>query len=216
MKAVAAPGGISERFLSLLDEERLAERCVLDVGTGSGRLAFRLAPACRRVVGLDRDPGLIAQARRRAEALAAANAEFHVADVEREEYGRFAPDLVTAHLCVSDAVIERASRALHRGDCLAMVAFHVDQWRESGQVSRFAYDEGAMRRTLEALAFDVEALEVDRHERRFGTAAQALRAVADLEARWRADGRWPRYVDFLAAGGRTLTRSHLIVKARRR
>jgi hypothetical protein len=30
-----------------------------------------------------------------------------------------------------------------------------------------------------------------------------------------ADGRWFRYIKFLEEGGRTLTRAHLIVKARR-
>jgi hypothetical protein len=36
-----------------------------------------------------------------------------------------------------------------------------------------------------------------------------------LEDRWKADGRWFRYIAFLESGGRTLTRSHLLVKARR-
>jgi len=44
---------------------------------------------------------------------------------------------------------------------------------------------------------------------------QGLAAAVGLEDKWRADGRWFRYIAFLEQGGRTLTRAHLIVKARR-
>src|SRR5436309_2067860 len=50
--------------------------------------------------------------------------------------------------------------------------------------------------------------------RRAGPAG--LAAVVGLEDKWRSDGRWFRYIKYLEEGGRTLTRSHLIVKARRR
>jgi hypothetical protein len=96
-----------------------------------------------------------------------------------------------------------------------MVSFHVDQWRETGKVSRFAYDEARMRTTLESYGFTVEALEVEREVRRFGSVEEGLAAAVGLEDRWKADGRWHRYITFLESGGRTLTRSHLIVKARR-
>ena len=90
-----------------------------------------------------------------------ANVELHEADVEREEYGRWEPDLVTAHLCASDAIVERASRALRPGCCLGMVAFHVDQWRETGKVSRVAYDEARMDAALRRAGLVPEAVEVE-------------------------------------------------------
>ena len=207
--------GVSSRFLSLLAQEDLASLRVLDVGCGAGRVALALAPAARWVVGLDREAELIVEARRRAERAALANAEFHVADVEKDEYGAWTPGLVTAHLCASDAIIERAGRALAGGGCLAVVAFHVDQWRETGKVSRFAYDEDRLRAALERAGFSVEAVEVEQSVRRFQSLEEALAAAVGLEERWRADGRWFRYIAFLESGGRTLTRSHLIAKARR-
>ena len=138
-----------------------------------------------------------------------------MADVEADEYDPWRPDVVTAHLCASDAIIERAARALPPGGRLAMVAFHVDQWKETGKVSRFAYDEARLRAALERAGLKVEALEVEGEVQRFGSVEEALAAAVGLEERWRADGRWFRYIEFLESGGRTLTRSHLIAKARR-
>ena len=206
--------GVSFRFLDLLAGEPLDGSRVLDVGCGSGRLSLALAPASKWVVGLDRDAAAIQEARRRASEASLANIEFHEADGDRDSYRPWRPDLVTAHLCASDAIVERAADALRPGRCLAMVAFHVDQWKETGRVSRFAYDESRMRSVLERQGFAVEALEIEREVRQFGSVEEGLAAAVGLEDRWRADGRWFRYIAFLESGGRTLTRSHLIVKAR--
>jgi len=207
--------GVSPRFLDLLAREPLPGSRVLDVGCGSGRLSLALAPVARAVVGLDRDAAAIEEARRRAATAGLLNVEFHEADVEAEPYSPWRPDLVTAHLCASDAIIERAAAALRPGSCLAMVAFHVDQWKETGRVSRFAYDPARMRTRLEGAGFAIEALEIERDERRFASVEEGLAAAVGLEDRWRTDGRWFRYIAFLESGGRTLTRSHLLVKARR-
>ena len=215
MPSRLSAAGVSPRFLDLLAAEPLDRSRVLDVGCGAGRLTLALASAAKWVVGLDRDAAAIAEARRRARAAALANTEFHEADVEAAPYTPWQPDLVTAHLCASEAIVERAAEALPPGHCLAMVAFHVDQWKETDRVSRFAYDERRMRETLQRRGFTVEALEVEREVRRFASVEEGLAAAVGLEDRWRADGRWFRYIAFLEGGGRTLTRSHLIVKARR-
>jgi SAM-dependent methyltransferase len=216
MSSLLQAPGVSARFLDLLAREPLDRGRILDVGCGAGRLSLALAPASTWVVGLDREAPLIQEARRRAAAARLANVEFHEADVEADSYERWRPDLVTAHLCASDAIIERAARALAPGSCLAMVSFHADQWKETGKVSRFAYDEARMRSTLESHGFEVETLEVERDVRRFDSVEEGLAAAVGLEDRWKADGRWFRYIAFLESGGRTLTRSHLLVKARRR
>jgi SAM-dependent methyltransferase len=216
MPSLLQAPGVSARFLDLLAQEPLGRSRILDVGCGAGRLSLALAPASKWVVGLDREAPLIQEARRRAAVAHLANVEFHEADVEADSYEPWRPDLVTAHLCASDAIIERAAQALVRGSCLAMVSFHVDQWKETGKVSRFAYDEARMRADLESRGFAVEALEVERDIRRFDSVEEGLAAAVGLEDRWKADGRWFRYIAFLESGGRTLTRSHLLVKARRR
>ena len=211
----ASASGISPRFVALLTAEGLGRSRVLDLGCGSGRLSLVLASAAARVVGLDREVVAIREARERAAAAGLDNVEFHVADVEREEYDSWVPDLITAHLCASDAIVERAGRALTAGAVLGLVAFHVDQWRETGKVSRFAYDEARMDALLRGTGFAPEVIEVEREVKRFASVEQGLAAAVGLEDRWKADGRWHRYLGFLEAGGRTLTRSHLLVKARR-
>jgi SAM-dependent methyltransferase len=202
-------------LLGWLADERLDEQVALDIGTGTGRLALALAPRCRRVIGIDRDAPAIDEARARAARAGLANTEFLVLDAEAGEYGSLGPDLVTAHLCMSDAIIERAARALAPGRMLAFVAFHADQWRETGRRSRFAYDEEQARHVLTTHGFAVEALEVERDVQTFASVEEALAAAVALEEKWRTDGRWFHYIKFLERGGRTLTRSHLVVKARR-
>ncbi len=210
----AAPPGVSPRFWSLLTAEPLADADVLDVGTGSGRLALALAPLARRVVGIDRDAAALAEARRRAAAAGLANVEFVEGDAETgERWNR--PDLVVAHLCVSDRIVENAARSLAAGRALAFVAFHADQWRETGRRSRFAYDEDQARRVLADHGLVVEHLEVERDVQRFASLEEALAAAIGLEEKWRADGRWFRYIKFLEEGGRTLTHARVVARARK-
>jgi SAM-dependent methyltransferase len=214
MTPAATSEPVSPLFIRLLEPEPLARFTVLDVGTGRGRLALALAPRCRRVIGIDLDAAAIDEARLRGAGVT--NVEFVVADAERVEYEAFEPDLVAAHLCMSDAIADRAARALAPGRVFAFVAFHVDQWRETGRPSRFAYDETRARTLLNTLCFVVEHLGVEQEVRTFGSVEEALAAVVALEERWRQDGRWFRYIKYLEEGGRQLTRSHLLVKARRR
>ena len=146
-------------------------------------------------------------------ARAPTNAEFVVFDAESGGLRAFAPDLVVAHLCMSSAIIERAAR-LAPGHALAFVALHADQWRETGRRSRFAYDEdqaaaswprSRLRRRAPGGRARGDGVRVGR-----AGAGGGDRAPRTMEA----DGRWFRYIKFLEDGGRTLTRAHLIVKAR--
>jgi SAM-dependent methyltransferase len=210
-------GALSPTLLAWLAAEPLEGRAVLDVGTGGGALALHLAPRARRVVGIDRDAGALLDARRRGRRAGLANVLFVVADADTADYRALArPDVVTAHLCVSDAIVARAAEGLDRGGLLALAAFHTDQWRETGRASRFAYDEERARVVLAAAGFAVEGLVVERGERRFESAAAALAAAEPLRARWEPDGRWAAWTAFVAAGGRTLTEARLVIRARRR
>jgi ubiquinone/menaquinone biosynthesis C-methylase UbiE len=79
-------GSLSPALLSWLHEEPLHGRTVLDVGTGTGRLALHLAPRVRRVFGIDTDAGALVEARRIAHRAGLANMVFVVADAEQVDY----------------------------------------------------------------------------------------------------------------------------------
>ncbi|MGH7370140.1 MAG: class I SAM-dependent methyltransferase, partial [Candidatus Methylomirabilaceae bacterium] len=57
--------GLSPTLLGLIRDEPLPELVVLDVGCGSGRLAFALANEAGRIIGIDRAPDVIDRARER-------------------------------------------------------------------------------------------------------------------------------------------------------
>ena len=209
-------GSLSPALLAWLDEEPLHGRTLLDVGTGTGRLALHLAPRARRVLGIDTDAGALVEARRRARRTGLANVLFVVADAEQVDYRAIGqPDVVVAHLCLSDPIVARAGAGLPQGGALAFAAFHTDQWREAGRVSRFAYAPDRARAVLGAAGFRVERMEVEQEVARFQSGAEALAATAGLRPRWETDGRWAAWERFVAAGGRTLTQSRLVVFARR-
>src|SRR3989442_2256056 len=206
--------GLSPTFLELLRAEPLKELTVLDVGTGTGPSGIDLGPLWRASVGVDGDGRAIAEARKRAAAAGLANVRFVVGDVEVEEYAPFKPEMVVAHLCVSDAIAERAGRVLRPGGVFAFVAFHTDQWKETGRPSRFAYGEAGGKRLLKRCGFAIEPLEVEREGATFQSVEQALAAAGALPGQWKAGGRWFPHVKVLQEGGRALTPAPLLVKAR--
>jgi SAM-dependent methyltransferase len=209
-------GILSPTLVAWLAEEPLHGRAVLDVGTGTGRLALHLAARARRVLGIDTEAGALVEAQRHARLAGLGNVLFVVADAEQADYRAFGqPDLVVAHLCMSDAIVARAGASLPPGGALAFAAFHTDQWRETGRVSRFAYGADRARALLADAGLRVERLEVEAEIARFSSEAEALARVAGLRSRWEADGRWAAWERFVGEGGRTLTQSRLVVLARR-
>lgn len=213
------PAGVSPTFWALVCAEPLDGASVLDVGTGTGGIALALAPACGQVIGIDNDADAIAEARARAARASIPNARFVVGDADDTTEFRAlvnAPRLVTAHLFMSEPLVRKSAAALAPDGALVVLGFHVDQWKETGRVSRFAYDEERMRRLLESHDFEVEHLSVEREVHSFASVEEALAAAIGLQEKWKSDGRWFRYIKFLEEGGRTLTRSHVIAKGRRR
>jgi SAM-dependent methyltransferase len=209
-------GPLSPTLVAWLGEEPLNGRAVVDVGTGTGRLALHLAPRARKVIGLDTDAGALVEAQRQARRAGLANVLFVVADAEKTDYQAFGQvDLVVAHLCMSDAIVAQAGSSLPSGGVLAFAAFHTDQWRETGVVSRFAYSPDRARTALAVAGLRVERLHVEEEITRYTSEADALAGVASLRSRWELDGRWAAWEHFVAEGGRTLTRSRLVVLARR-
>jgi SAM-dependent methyltransferase len=208
--------GLSPTLVAWLADEPLAGRAVLDVGTGAGRLALHLAPRVRRVIGIDTDAGALVEAQRNARRAGLANVVFVTADAEQVDFRALGqPDVVVAHLCMSDAIARRAGESLPPGGIFAFAAFHTDQWRETGRVSRFAYAQDRARAVLSEAGLRVERLEVEQEVARFASEAEALARLAPMRPRWEADGRWAAWERFVGEGGRTLTQSRVVALARR-
>jgi len=117
---------------------------VLDVGTGTGALAFALAPHVREVVGVDRSPELLAEARRRAGAFP--NTTFVEGDATRLDLESGSFDLAGCartlhHVHRPELVVAELARTVRLGgrvlviDQLApadpLVAFEVDRFERA-------------------------------------------------------------------------------------
>lgn len=216
----AKHGSLSETLLRLIREEPLRERTVLDVGCGKGRLTFALAEEASRIIGIDWSEQAVQQAGQHARTLGLDYITFVCGDAERIEYRELGPiDLVAAHLCMSNEILERAAEVLAPGRCAAFATLHRDQWKESGRSSRFAYGEEDVEIALTAAGFDPVYLEVEHEVLSFAASGDALAYLeaSGLTGKWKTDSRWEGFLAYLERGGRELTiRGRVIVKARRR
>ena len=92
------------RFLKLLaDNEMFREdSLVLDVGCGTGKYANAIAPACKRVTGIDLSPAMLEIAERKSREYSAGNVNYMLDDwheLDLKEKGLYKEfDLVFAHM----------------------------------------------------------------------------------------------------------------------
>jgi 2-polyprenyl-6-hydroxyphenyl methylase/3-demethylubiquinone-9 3-methyltransferase len=209
--------GINETLLHLLREEPLEGLRLLDVGCGTGTLTFVLAPFVRSIVGIDRSREAVQEARRKAEEEGVGGkVEFHVADAYTVDYRRFGPiDLVVAHLFMAEEVVERASQALSLGAPFAFVCLHAENLKEFGMRSRFSYTREGLRRILERYGFRVEHLEIEKEMESFRSPEEILERFSRARDAWEKSGRWQGLLRYLEGGGRSVTHSLLVGKARK-
>ena len=227
-EAGAAPGegraaddhdALSRLLVRQLAGLPLTGALALDVGTGRGRVAFLLAARAGRVVGVDRDAAALSDARREAAARGLADrVSFVEADVEAPDadYRALAggtPDLVAAHLCLSDAILAHAARGLAAGGTVAAVGFHADQWAETGVRSRFAYDEAGLERALEGAGLAPRFLGVERVVVEFEGLEDLRRYLTEsgLGRRFAESGRLAGLEAYAGSGGRRLTTQARVV-----
>jgi ubiquinone/menaquinone biosynthesis C-methylase UbiE len=177
--------------------EALARRIdapVLDVGTGTGRIAIELARRGQRVTGIDRAPSMLAIARRKAAESSCSTIEFHQADMRSPgidgKFGLILCGLDTfLHLSSSEeqlAALGAWSSLLAPDGLIA-----IDLPGPAGEWSD--WDPGARPLVLDWVRPQHGAL-VSRLSSYRADFAEQLRYVTDIFEETRADGTLRRHI----------------------
>lgn len=213
------------------------EDVVLDVATGAGHTAARLAPRVARVVATDVAPGMLEQARKLAAARGLANVLFQFAEAERLPFADGSFTLVTCriaphHFRDAEAFVGEAVRALAPGGRAVIVdglapeepeaaAFldAFETWRDPTHVRTIARAE--WERWFAAAGFVVTRSHVERTSRDFGV--WAARAGLDAEGAARLTARIlgapqrlvARFFDVQGGRIETFTDEKIVLRAER-
>ena len=210
---------LNRMFLEQLHREDYRHRTAIDIGTGTGRVVWELAPRAHRVIGVDKEERWLMDARAYAGIRGFGRVSFVRGDAETTAWSVWHPepfDFVTAHLCMSAAIIFRASRHLRVDGKLILGAHHKDHWRENGRGSGHAFTEDEIRELLVENGFEVEFLGVDTTIVECADLVDAERVLGPMIVRkWVGDGRWEGLADSFEAGTRQITLSYVVAKARK-
>ncbi len=206
-------------FRDLLEQEDFTDAVVLDLGTGTGRLALVIALRAGKVIGVDVDERAVSTARDQAALRKFPQAQFVVANVETVPWSDWHPapyDFVTANFFMSEAVVAAAGRRLRPGGRFLFCCHHTDHWKETGKGSRWAFGEERMAELLSASGFDVTFLGVDTTVVAFGALNEVKRFLGERHVRkWAEDGRWDALTETFSAGTKHLTLAYLVGRAER-
>jgi SAM-dependent methyltransferase len=134
---------------------------VLDVGTGTGRMAELFEPAAEAVVALDNSPEMLRLARARLQHLAPGRVEFVQGDFAALPFADASFDTVLFHQVLHyaqfpEAVLAEAARVTRAGGRLAIVDFAPhdrEELRERHAHVRLGFGEEQMREWLAAAGF---------------------------------------------------------------
>src|SRR3989454_7941437 len=211
--------GLGRMFLEQLHREDYRHRTAIDIGTGTGRVVWEIAPRAHRVIGVDRDERRLMDARAYAGIRGFGRVAFVLGDAETTAWSAWYPhpyDSVTAHLCSSATIIFRASRHLRVDGKLILGAHHKDHWRENGRGSGHAFTEDEIRELLVENGFEVEFLGVDTTIVECADLVDAERVLGPMIVRkWVGDGRWEGLADSFEAGTPPITVSYVLAKGRK-
>ncbi|MFQ5975592.1 MAG: class I SAM-dependent methyltransferase [Candidatus Hydrothermarchaeales archaeon] len=210
-------GSVNATLLDLIREEPIGKYCLLDVGCGSGALTFAIAPDSQYVIGIDILEDRIEEAKSYAILNDIKNVNFHVRDAYTTDYRSLGSiDMVVSHFCMSDEIVSGSYQALNEGYPFAFVCFHSENLKELGRRSRFSYSESEIKKILLKTGFKIEYLGVEKEKIEFGSREEALDHFKEgKKAKYKRDSRWSTFLSFLDAGGRSITLSTLVVKARK-
>jgi ubiquinone/menaquinone biosynthesis C-methylase UbiE/DNA-binding transcriptional ArsR family regulator len=125
---------------------------ILDVGTGTGRIAELLAPAAHHVTALDKSPEMLRIARARLQSLPAAKLDLVLGDFGELPFESSLFDAVVFHQVLHfaqqpGAVLAEAARVMAEGACIAVVdlaAHDREELREIHAHARLGFTDAQM------------------------------------------------------------------------
>ncbi len=207
---------LNKTLLKLVKEEPIKDMRLLDLGCGYGRLTFALAPVVKYIVGIDRSPEQIKKAKELAVEKGTDNIEFHVADARTTDYTKFGKiDMIVAHFFMSNEAVYNSFRCLGHGNVFAFACFHEDRLKELGVKSRFSYSLDEMEDLLKKAGFKVEYLKAEKEILNFKSKKEFYDYFKGSKAKWERTSRWKNFMEYLDRGGREMTYSTLVGKARK-
>ncbi len=138
---------------------------LLDIGTGTGRIAELLAPCAARITALDNSPEMLRLARTRLQSIPSGRLELTRGDFTALPFDDAAFDLITLHQVLHyaqqpDIVIAEAGRVLRAGGRIAIVDYALhdhEELRRSHAHARLGFADDYMAMLLADAGF--EALE---------------------------------------------------------
>jgi ubiquinone/menaquinone biosynthesis C-methylase UbiE len=117
-RAAVAAGDYKQRLLAAMDIR--PGQVVVDIGCGPGIDLRSLLAARAQVVGVDRDPAMIAEARRRVPGADVRQGDAHALPVADGSTDRARMDRVLQHLAQPDAVLAEIFRVLRPGGVVGL------------------------------------------------------------------------------------------------
>ena len=156
---------VEAALLGALTGDGSALGALLDVGTGTGRIAELLAPFAGHVTGLDMSPEMLRIARTRLQDLPAARFDLVRGDFAALPFASGAFDTVTFHQVLHYAqapgrVLAEAARVLRDGGRIAVVDFAAhdhEELRTEHAHARLGFTDEAMADLFAEAGFVVEA-----------------------------------------------------------
>ncbi len=109
-------------FRVLLEELRLTgDEVVLDVGTGTGKIAYTVQPFCKEVIGIDSSQQMLDVANKNLDVLSNANISFRLAPADRLPFTDGSFDVVIARMVLHhlmdnlEGAVKECFRVLRKG-----------------------------------------------------------------------------------------------------
>lgn len=163
LRALLAPAdAVEEALAAALEGEEVGE--LLDIGTGTGRIAELLEPSAQSVVGLDKSPEMLRIARARLDDIAQGRVELVQADFSNLPFADARFDTVVFHQVLHyasepDFALAEAARVCRPGGRIAIVdlaAHDREELRRAHAHARLGFDNAQMNAMLARHGFATE------------------------------------------------------------